>query len=338
MALSSIGSNRTQASLFEARGDDGLRQSTRLDVVEKVSGFAPHCREADNDASAQRSHESAPCPLKMDIEGEESRLPYRTVPDPRQENDTRPLSDNEYVGPEVDLTKCILGSLVHDFNNSLQAIVSVLNLLQSRIDQNKPKDFDRLMDVALTSVDKARFQVRRLVDAANPLLYEAKPIEVNSMIESKEVLLASIVGGSIQMGLELGAGEFQVHCNPQQLEDLLLNLVVNSREAMPNGGKLLIETISAVASYKTSECRPEEYVCIRVSDTGIGMSPSTLARAFDPFYTTKRRTNGSGLGLWSVKEFVVRSGGRVTIQSILGKGTSIQVLLPCYFQEPSPPM
>jgi signal transduction histidine kinase len=266
---------------------------------------------------------------KADIERETSRLPDNTAGDHGPGADSFTCGPDKYDEPAVDLAKCVSGSLIHNFNNSLQAIVSVLNVLESRIRENKPRDFDRLMAVALTSVEKARRQVRCLVAAERPSPYEGCPTEVNSTIESMEVLLASMVGEPIQVRIELGAGEFLVHCDPQELENILLNLIANSRDAMPNGGKLLVETIGAAASHQTSEREHERYVCIRVSDTGSGMSPTTIAHAFDPFYTTKRRLNGSGLGLWSVKEFALRSRGHVTLQSVLGRGTSIQVLLPC---------
>jgi signal transduction histidine kinase len=304
----------------------------RLDNTDPDSrhfrSLGPDCKTADSDATTVHMHRSKSYNSNTDIEFEKPLLPQGADADRGQETGTPRRNQNKCDEPAIDLAKCLSDSLIHDFNNSLQAIVSVLNVLESRI-KDKPRDFDRLMGVVLASVEKARRQVRRLVNIEKASPYAGRPIEVNSTIESVEVLLASILGDPIQMRFELGSGEFHVHCDAQELEDLLLNLIANSRDAMPNGGKLLIETISAIASDHNKDSEPEPYVCIRVSDTGSGMSPTTIVHAFDPLYTTKRRLNGSGLGLWSVKNFVLRSGGHVTIQSVLGRGTSIQVLLPC---------
>jgi hypothetical protein len=195
MGLNSIGSDSTQVGSPEARSSD-TEQSCGLDVIDNVGAFPD--KDIDNRASTLHFHESITCPLETNIEGEKASL---SGAKPIRETDRHAYGEIEYKSCEADLTKRIMGALVHDFSNSLQAIISVLNLLQSRINQNKPKDFDRLVDVALKSANKARHQVRRLVDAANPSLYAAKPIAANAMIESIELLFASVVGDSIQSGL-----------------------------------------------------------------------------------------------------------------------------------------
>jgi signal transduction histidine kinase len=243
-------------------------------------------------------------------------------------SDASEYSEPQAKAANADKLDYTVDAMAHDFNNSMQGIISVLSLLQERIRRGSTEDIDRLLEVAFSSADKARQQVRRLLPQSARSLATARPVNVNSAIESIEILLTSLLGKSIEMRMQLVPHDLHVCCDEQQLENAIVNLVINSRDAMPNGGKLLIQTNTAELSLDDNGLRPGGYVAIRVMDTGAGMTSETAAHAFDPFYTTKRSCSGSGLGLWSVKEFVVQLGGQVVVHSVVGEGTSMLMFLP----------
>jgi signal transduction histidine kinase len=243
-------------------------------------------------------------------------------------SDTPEHSEPRTKSENTDTVDCTIGAIAHDFNNSMQGIISVLNVLQERIRRGSTEDLDRLMEAAFSSADKARQQVRRLLPHSAPSLTTAQPVNINSAIESIEILLTSLLGGSIEMRMQLAPDDLHVCCDERQLENAIVNLVINSGAAMPNGGKLLIQTSASELPLDNSGLRSGRYVAIRVMDTGAGMTSETAAHAFEPFYTTKRSGSGSGLGLWSVKEFVVQFGGHIVVHSVVGEGTSMLMFLP----------
>jgi len=234
----------------------------------------------------------------------------------------KPSNFNAASGP--DIADCRVGAAIHDFNNSLQAIVSVLNLLQCRISPGSIKDFDRLMEVAMTSTNKAHVQARELASGLRNRAARATPVALDDFFASLQPLLAAIAGDEVALEMRLKAGHAQTVCKRQDLENVLINLVRNARDAMPDGGTLLIETIAVVRSGSEDT----GYVGLQVADTGTGMSPAAIEQACQPFYTTKGPVQGSGLGLWSVKDFTERHDGRLSIHSLEGQGTAVQILLP----------
>jgi len=223
-----------------------------------------------------------------------------------------------------DLADRRVGAAIHDFNNSLQAIVSVLNLLQCRISPGSIKDFDRLMEVAMTSTSKAHMQARELASGLRNRAAQATPVALDAFFSSLQPLLAAIAGDDVALEMRLKAGSAETICKRQDLENVLINLVRNARDAMPEGGTLLIETIAIARS------GPENpgFVGLQVADTGSGMSPAAIEQACQAYYTTKGPVQGSGLGLWSVKDFTERHDGRLSIHSLEGEGTAVQILLP----------
>ena len=154
------------------------------------------------------------------------------------------------------------------------------------------------------------------------------------MAHSIEELLRRTIGETIQLEIAAADGFWATFCDPHQLESALLNLVINSRDATPNGGKLTIETTNAdldnIQAAELREVAPGQYVCLCVTDTGVGMSPAVRARAFDPFFTTKPLGQGTGLGLSMVYGFVHQSEGHVRIDSEVGRGTTVKLYLPRY--------
>ncbi|HSY85349.1 MAG TPA: ATP-binding protein, partial [Verrucomicrobiae bacterium] len=158
---------------------------------------------------------------------------------------------------------------------------------------------------------------------------DLEPVAVNEVIASMETLLRFTLGDRIEFALALTEGASAAICDRQQLENALLNLAINARDAMPGGGRLVIETYHAELGAERANLRRGRYIGIRVSDTGSGMAPEVAERAFDPFYTTKPAGRGTGMGLTMTRHFVERFRGCVELKSALGQGTSIMLYLPC---------
>jgi signal transduction histidine kinase len=223
----------------------------------------------------------------------------------------------------------ISGGLAHDFNNMLQLIVSSLNLMKGRIDQGRTRELARPLRVASMSADRAVALAQRLLTFARPRPRKVESVQVNDVLWGMADLLTWALGGRIEMTLRLEGLPLPVLCDPHELENAMLNLAANGRDAMPNGGKLTIETshVDIVTRAATPEMRP--YVRIRIADTGSGMALDQIHHAFEPFYTTKPAGCGTGLGLAMVKHFVDRHCGQVHIESIVGRGTVVILDLPC---------
>jgi signal transduction histidine kinase len=218
--------------------------------------------------------------------------------------------------------------LAHDFNNMLQGVVGALDIMQTRINLGQTGDLGGLLEVALMSLNRTASFTQSLLAFARPHSPDFGPVGVNAVIRSMRALLKCTVGERISLELILADGLSPAVCDPHQLENAVLNLAINARDAMPNGGKLVIETCHAdLVSMQMG--RTGRYINIRVADTGLGMSPDVADRAFDPFYTTKPAGSGTGLGLAMTKHFVERYRGCVNIQSDVGRGTSINLYLPC---------
>ena len=223
----------------------------------------------------------------------------------------------------------ISGGLAHDFNNMLQLIVSSLNLMKGRIEQGRIRDLARPLRVASMSADRAAALAQRLLTFARPRPRKLESVQVSDLLWGMADLLTWALGGGIELTLRLDGLPLRVLCDPHELENAMLNLAANGRDAMPNGGRLTIETSHAdiVVHAATPEIRP--YVRMRIADTGSGMAPDEINRAFEPFYTTKPAGCGTGLGLAMVKHFVDRHCGQVHIESIVGRGTIVTLDLPC---------
>ncbi|MDB5654945.1 MAG: sensor hybrid histidine kinase [Tardiphaga sp.] len=217
---------------------------------------------------------------------------------------------------------------VHDFNNSMQGIVSVLNLLQHKLRKSGCPDVDGLIEVALNSVDRVSMQVRKMVGVHVSNAIATPPLDINSVIGSLDTLLATLLGQSIELRLLLSSDSLQICCDTCRLENAVINLVLNARDAMPRGGKLLIQTGVVLAPEGLPELDSPRYASIRIMDTGCGMSAQVLARAFDPHFTTRQARRGRGMGLWSVKEFIDGMGGHIVLRSIENEGTSTELLFP----------
>jgi nitrogen-specific signal transduction histidine kinase len=226
----------------------------------------------------------------------------------------------------------LTGGIAHDFNNLLTGIVGSLDLMQTRIAQGRTDSIDRYAKAAMSSANRAAALTHRLLAFARRQPLDPKPVNVNQLIASMEDLLRRTIGESIAMELVTAGGLWSTLCDPNQLESAILNLAINARDAMPDGGRLTIETANShldnAYAAAQRDVAPGQYVAICVTDTGAGMPPDVIARAFDPFFTTKPLGQGTGLGLSMVYGFAKQSEGHVRIYSEVGQGTTVRIYLP----------
>lgn len=227
----------------------------------------------------------------------------------------------------------LTGGLAHDFNNLLGGVSASLQVLQIRLDTGKLDEARRYIDLGMKSVKKAASLTQRLLAFSRRQTLDPKPTNVNQLVSGVVELFQRTMGPSLEVETDLVAEEWVSMIDASQLENSLLNLCLNARDAMPDGGRLLMETSNEVIEGRRArelDLQAIDYVCLRVRDTGIGMDAEVRARAFDPFFTTKPLGQGAGLGLSMVYGFVRQSGGQVVIESELGVGTTVSLYLPRY--------
>jgi PAS domain S-box-containing protein len=225
----------------------------------------------------------------------------------------------------------LTGGLAHDFNNLLTGISGSLELLKMRVAQGRTGDLDRFIDNALSGAGRAAAVTHRLLAFSRRQTLEPKPTMINPLVLGMKELIGHTIGPEIMLDTRLAVGLWLTLCDPHQLENVLLNLCINARDAMQDGGQLTIETGNVWlddAAARDHDLAPGPYVWIRVIDSGIGMSETVRAKAFDPFFTTKPVGSGTGLGLSMVYGFARQSGGQVEIASTPGQGTRISLYLP----------
>ena len=233
----------------------------------------------------------------------------------------------------------LTGGIAHDFNNMLSGIIGSLEILKRRIAAGRLDDVQRFMDAAWTSATRAASLTQRLLAFSRRQSLDAKIVDLNGLVGSLEVLLRRTINEQSVLRFELAADMPSGIVDANQLESALLNLAINARDAMPDGGLLTVATGSVLLDDQTDAASlglaRGRYVTLTVSDTGVGMSPELLERAFEPFFTTKPMGQGTGLGLSMVYGFAKQSGGQVRIQSRPGAGTSVTLYLPATDTEPA---
>jgi PAS domain S-box-containing protein len=225
----------------------------------------------------------------------------------------------------------LTGGIAHDFNNLLTIIIGNLELINDRPDA-KVGDKRSLIETALDSALRGSDLVQRLLSVGRQQPLQAEVVEVNRLIGGLLPLLRRSLGEAVAIETALASGLWPVLTDPNQLENALLNLAINARDAMAGGGTLTIATenvsLAADRAPERPDLLPGEYVMLSVGDTGSGMSPEIQARALEPFFTTKGVGKGSGLGLAMVHGFVKQSGGHLLIDSEAGRGTEVKLYLP----------
>jgi signal transduction histidine kinase/CheY-like chemotaxis protein len=304
---------RSYANLVAAAVD-------RLRVIGDVREGQERLRLALEARVAERTRELVEANDKLRAEAEERK---------RIEEDLRQSQKMEAVGQ-------LTGGLAHDFNNLLAGISGSLEMMHMRMAQGRMTDLGRYIEAALSAVGRAAALTHRLLAFSRRQTLDPKPIGVDQLVGSMEDLFRHTVGPSIQLEIKLAGELWPVLCDSNQLENALLNLVINACDAMPDGGHLTIETANVVLDEKrrASSDGPlvnvpaGEYVALFVTDTGTGMSPTTMTRVFDPFFTTKPLGQGTGLGLSMIYGFVQQSGGHIDLRSEVGQGTTVTIYLP----------
>lgn len=230
----------------------------------------------------------------------------------------------------------LTGGLAHDFNNLLAGISGALDLMGMRIAQGRLNDIDKYMLAAQSAAKRAAALTHRLLAFSRRQTLDPRPLDVNLLVEGMTELIQRTVGPSILVETVSAPDLWPASVDASQLENAILNLCINSRDAMPDGGRITIETanqwLDAEAAL-ANDLPAGEYLSLTVTDTGTGMAPGVIAKAFDPFFTTKPIGEGTGLGLSMIYGFAKQSGGQVRISSELGKGTSMCIHLPRYHGE-----
>jgi PAS domain S-box-containing protein len=225
----------------------------------------------------------------------------------------------------------LTGGIAHDFNNLLTAISGSLELVGNRLSQGRLNDVERYITAAQSASKRAAALTHRLLAFARRQTLDPKPTNVNRLVADMEELIRRTVGPAVRVEMVGAPNIWTSRVDPNQLENALLNLCINARDAMPEGGSLMIETSNQWIDDRGARERDVpagQYVTLSVTDTGTGMTPEVIARAFDPFFTTKPVGSGTGLGLSMIYGFARQSGGQVRIYSELGHGATVSLYLP----------
>ncbi len=252
----------------------------------------------------------------------------------RVEQRTRELMATEEAlrqSQKMEAVGQLTGGLAHDFNNLLTGISGSLQLMQTRLSQGRVSELDRYITAADGAARRAASLTHRLLAFSRRQTLDPTPTNINRLIAGLEELIRRTVGPSIQVEVVGAAGLWTALVDRNQLENALLNLCINARDAMPDGGRITIETANKWLDERAArerELSPGQYISVCVTDSGTGMTPEVIKRAFDPFFTTKPLGQGTGLGLSMIYGFARQSGGQVRIYSEVGKGTTMCLYLP----------
>jgi PAS domain S-box-containing protein len=241
---------------------------------------------------------------------------------------------------KMDAIGQLTGGLAHDFNNLLAGISGSLEVLSDDMARGCTDDAPRYIGSAQSAAKRASSLTQRLLAFSKRQILDAKPVNLNRLVAAMEDFVERAVGPAIRVEAVKAAGLWNVVVDANQLENSLLNLCINARDAMPDGGSLIIETGNRwldSSSARDRDIPPGQYVSLSVSDTGTGMTPDVLARAFDPFFTTKAQGMGTGLGLSMVYGFTRQSGGQARISSQIGRGSSVCLYFPRYLGDTEVP-
>lgn len=266
-------------------------------------------------------------------------LAWTAVPDEdrihavgRDITDQRQVEEALRQSQKMEAVGQLTGGIAHDFNNLLQGITGSLDLMRNRISQGRTNDLERFLTGAMSSAQRAAALTHRLLAFSRRQPLDPRPVRANPLIASMEDMLRRTLGERIELEMVMAGGLWLTRCDANQLESAILNLAINARDAMPDGGRLIVETCNAhldtAYAALQRDVKPGQYVCICVTDTGAGMSQDVIAKAFEPFFTTKPIGQGTGLGLSMIYGFTRQSEGYARIYSEVDKGTTVKLYLP----------
>ncbi len=321
----SLESGKPYVIEYRIRRHDGIYRwhITRAVPIHGEDGTITRWIGTSADIQDQKSSEEALAVLNATLE---KQVRERTAELLAAEATLRQSQKMEAVGQ-------LTGGLAHDFNNLLTGITGSLELMAARLRQGKVTELDRYLHLAQGAAKRAAALTHRLLAFSRRQTLDPKPTDVNLLVHGMGELIRRTVGPAVAVTVAGAPGLWPVRVDPNQLESALLNLCINARDAMPDGGSLIVETGNLVldgAEARELELQAGEYVLMCVSDTGGGMTADVVERAFDPFFTTKPIGEGTGLGLSMVYGFVRQSGGQARIHSEPGKGTQVCLYLPRY--------
>ena len=319
----SVATGATYEVEFRLRRADGIYRwhIARAVPVRNDTGEIIRWVGSNTDIDDQKTTAEALADLNRTLE---TRVDERTGELMAAEEALRQSQKMEAVGQ-------LTGGIAHDFNNLLAGITGSLEMLEIRLGQGRLDAFPRYIDSAQGAARRAAALTQRLLAFSRRQTLDPKPVNVNRLVGDLEELIRRTVGPATQIEVVGAGGIWTTLVDPNQLENALLNLCINARDAMPDGGKLTIETANKWLDDRAAaerELPPGQYISLCVTDTGTGMSPEVIARAFDPFFTTKPIGQGTGLGLSMIYGFVRQSGGQVRIYSEVGDGTTMCLYLP----------
>jgi len=252
----------------------------------------------------------------------------------QSEQEREQLREELHQAQKMEAVGQLTGGLAHDFNNILTAISGNLEILQRRIGQGRIEDLEHHIIAAQEAAKRAAALTHRLLAFSRRQSFETRLTDANSLIAGMDELIRGTVSSAIAVEIVLADGLWSTLIDPNQLENALLNLCINARDAMSSGGKLKLTTANVNLDGRFAvehDLPPGEYISLCISDNGIGMTPEVLARAFEPFYTTKPTGAGTGLGLSMIYGFARQSGGQAAIHSEPGNGTTVCLYLPRHF-------
>jgi signal transduction histidine kinase len=318
--------------------DNGLRWIERRCIVvydsaglpDRLVGVSVDVTERKRAASRQQAFAEI---LEESVKARTRELEAENEARRKAEEALRQAQKMEAVGQ-------LTGGVAHDFNNLLTIIMGGLEIIERQIPalpaSPAAQRLGRARDMALKGAQRAALLTQRLLAFARQQPLSPQPIDANKLVAGISDLLRRTIGETVSLETVMSGGLWNSHADPNQLENALVNLAVNARDAMPNGGKLTIETQNcflddAYVATLAEPVRPGQYVMIAVADSGTGMDAATTERAFEPFFTTKGVGKGTGLGLSQVYGFVRQSSGHVRIYSEIGEGTSVKIYLPRFF-------
>ena len=315
-----------QTRLVEARGDDASWKAWLLGSLLVVCAMAAVGLAwfAVRDVRRRLVAASA---TRDTLAETNARLEQEAANREAAEGQLRQLQKMESIGQ-------LTGGIAHDFNNMLAIVIGSLDLAKRRIQQGPDKALP-CIDNAMEGAERAAQLTSRLLAFSRQQPLAPKALDVNKLIGGMSEMLRRTLGENVRIETVIAGGLWSAFADTGQLENAVLNLCVNGRDAMPDGGKLTIEAANAHLDDRYAadhnEVEPGQYVMISVTDSGTGMPAEVIERAFDPFYTTKGVGKGTGLGLSQVFGFVKQSGGHVKIYSEIGVGTTVKLYLPRHF-------